>query len=44
MIIIISFYNYYLLTYLFLTVNVGAGALVINYYLCQVNELRQKAY
>ena len=30
--------------YLFLTVDVGAGALVINDYLGQVNELRQKAH
>ena len=30
--------------HLFLTENVGAGALVINYYLRQVNELRQKAH
>ena len=44
MIIIISFYNCYLFMHLFLTENVGAGALVINYYLRQVNELRQKAH
>jgi len=33
----------YLFIYLFLTVNVGTGSLVINCFLYQVNDLKQRA-